>query len=129
VKLSDGYLVEPALYIAPATAETGGMPHFPDAIKGIFNSSHLPTELQACDCNTGDVVYGEGGVVAPDAGGATIVPLDVPPMGTTLQCFDTAEYVWNVQSLGLTAGTYEAELVVPDGDGEHEVVCIAVNIR
>ena len=40
-KAADGYLFEPALYIAPATVETGGQPHFPDFIKGQFNNTGL----------------------------------------------------------------------------------------
>ena len=44
VKAPDGYLWEPALYIAPETAENGGTPHFADFIRGDYNNS---TRLQS----------------------------------------------------------------------------------
>jgi hypothetical protein len=130
-KLSDGYLAEPALYVAPATAENGGTPHFPTAIKGGFNSSYPPSELMACDCNGGFVALQDAPahLLAPDGGAATLVPMDPPPPGTTLSCFYTAEYVWDVPSLGLAPGTYGVELSIPDGDGDRQEACLTVLIQ
>ena len=38
-KAPDGYLWEPALYIAPETAQNGGTPHFPSFFKGSYNNN------------------------------------------------------------------------------------------
>jgi hypothetical protein len=131
-KLHDGYLAEPALYVAPATAENGGTPFFPTAIRGGFNSSYSPYALGACDCKGGFVLMqdaGLGGLMAPDAGAATLVPMDPPPQGTTLPCFWTAEYVWDVSSLGLTPGAHDIELSIPDGDGDREEACTTILVE
>jgi hypothetical protein len=121
-----------APYVSPATAENGGTPFFPTAIKGGFNSSDSPYALGACDCKTGLVFLedaGIGGLMAPDGDAGTLVPMDPPPQGTTLPCFWTAEYVWDVSSLRLTRGAHDIELSIPDGDGDREEACTTIVVE
>ena len=114
-KASDGYLYEPALYIAPYTAESGGNAHFPDFIKGQFNNNP-PNDK---------VVNG-----APYD---TIPPGSNPPGGPNPNGNRpnqyTAEYIWNVANLGLTTGTYEAEFLIHDGDRDRGVGCVTIQIQ
>jgi hypothetical protein len=105
----DGYLWEPALYIAPSTAESHGPAYFPSRILGTFANG--PTIESNC------------GSRALHAAG--IEP--VPPGHTAGQHF-TAEFVWNVSTLGLGPGTYEAEFVIHDGDTDRGVGCISFTI-
>ena len=101
----DGYLWEPALYIAPQTAENGGAPHFPDVIKGDYNNQ-------------------------PSKGKGTNVPgMDTPPPGSNLSEHYTAEYIWDVSTLGLTPGTYFAQFVIHDGDDDRGVGCVNIVIQ
>lgn len=102
----DGYLWEPALYIAPQTAETGGTPHFPVIIKGDYNNT-------------------------PNKGKGKNVPgMDTPPPGSKLSEKYTAEFIWDVNSLGLTAGnTYLAQFVIHDGDDDRGVGCINIVVQ
>jgi hypothetical protein len=101
----DGYLWEPALYIAPATAERGGPPHFPQVIKGNYN-------------------YPGRGKTA----GFMSAPIDPIPGNPSLQEKYTAEDVWDVSALGLPPGRYILEFVVWDGDTDRAVGCISVTI-
>jgi hypothetical protein len=104
-KAPDGYLWEPALYIAPATAERGGTPHFPQFIKGNYN-------------------YPGAGKNA----GKLSAPIDPIPGNPSLSEKYTAEDVWQVSALGLPPGTYILEFVVWDGDTDRAVGCITVTI-
>lgn len=111
-KAPDGYLWEPALYIAPQTAENGGMPHFPQAIKGWYNNMPPP------------------GGGRPPAGTSVQVPgMDPPPAGTQLPEKYTTEQIWDVNALGLPPGTYIAEFVIHDGDKDRAVGCITIVIQ
>jgi len=101
----DGYLWEPALYIAPQTAENGGTPHFPTAIKGSYN----PTT------NKGP--------------GLLVAGMDPPPAGSVLTERYTGEDIWDVASLGLSPGTYIAEFVIHDGDDDRGVGCVTIVIQ
>ena len=103
-KAADGYLWEPALYIAPETAESGGTPHFPTAIKGSYNNT---------------TIKGAGSLVAG---------MDPPPPGSVLADRYTGEDIWNVSSLGLGPGTYFAEFVIHDGDRDRGVGCVTIVI-
>jgi hypothetical protein len=106
-KAPDNYLWEPALYVSPATAESGGQPHFPTAVKGQF--SNTP------------------GVRSPGVKGA---PIDPVPSGAIAQVEDyTAEYIWDVSSLGLSAGSYQAEFVIHDGDRDRGVGCYTLQVQ
>lgn len=103
-KASDGYLWEPALYIAPDTAENGGTPHFPTAIRGSYNAT-------------------------TKKGGGTLVPgMDPPPAGSSLSQSYTGEDIWDVSSLGLAPGTYIGEFVIHDGDKDRGVGCVTIVI-
>ncbi len=104
-KAGDGYLWEPALYILPQTAEAGGTPHFPSIIKGEYNNKP-PSK-------------GKGIV------GAAIDPM--PPGASKSEKY-LAEFIWDVNSLGLVAGSYVAEFVIHDGDDDRGVGCININI-
>jgi hypothetical protein len=104
-KAPDGYLWEPALYIAPQTAENGGTPHFADFIRGDYN----PTTKKGAGLHTGG--------------------MEPPPAGSVLAEKYTAEMVWNVDALGLAPGTYIAEFVIHDGDRDRGVGCVTITIQ
>jgi hypothetical protein len=100
----DHYLWEPAVYIAPQSAENGGTPHFPTAIKGDYNnhlgqppSSHVPG-------------------------------MDPVPPGHPANQAYTTEVIWDVASLGPSPGTYIAEFVIHDGDHDRGVGCVTISI-
>jgi hypothetical protein len=101
----DGYLWEPALYIAPQTAESGGTPHFPTAIKGDYNN--VPSKGQ----------------------GSNVAGMDPVPGNPNLGEQYTAEDIWDVNSLGLGPGTYTAEFVIHDGDDNRGVGCVTITIQ
>jgi hypothetical protein len=105
-KAADGYLWEPAVYIAPMSAETGGMPHFPVAFKGDYNNT---------------TVKGPG---------VRVPGMEPPPPGSKpLSQPYTTEVIWNVAALGLNAGKYLAEFVIHDGDRDRGVGCVAITIQ
>jgi hypothetical protein len=115
-KAQDGYLYEPALYISPSTAESGGAAHFPDFIKGEFNNN--PPTFRT-------VV--KGPKIDPLPPGSN--PIGGPnPNGFAFNQY-TAEYIWNVTNLGLTSGTYQAEFVIHDGDIDRGVGCVSITIQ
>jgi len=111
-KADDGYLWEPALYIAPNLAESASpQPHFPIVILGEINN-HPPAL----------------------SGGRFAHPqIETPPPGVTLSPFASnnyfAEYIWDVASLGLGPGTYQAEFVIHDGDEDRGVGCVSISIQ
>lgn len=107
----DGYLWEPALYIAPQTAENGGTPHFPQAIKGWYNN-----------------VPPAAGGRPPNGAGVQVPGMDAPPAGTLLPTQYTAEDIWDVSALGLAPGTYIGEFVIHDGDRDRAVGCVTIVI-
>jgi hypothetical protein len=104
-KAPDGYLWEPALYVG-TPVEQGGTPHFPDLIKGDYNNN-------------------------PPSGNGTTrgSQIDPVPQGTTLHELFTAEDIWNVANLGLTAGTYQAEFIIHDGDTDRAIGCVNITIQ
>jgi hypothetical protein len=104
-KAPDNYLWEPAVYIAPQTAETGGTPHFPQAMKGDFNTNPF-------------------GIGFP----THVAGMDPAPPGSMLGEFWTAEFIWDVNALALTPGTYLAEFVIHDGDSDRGVGCVMIDI-
>jgi hypothetical protein len=110
-KAPDGYLWEPALYIAPQTAETGGTPHFPQVMKGWYNNMP-PTN----------------GAKVPNGAGVEVPGLDPFPAGTQVSEKYTTEYIWDVNALGLPPGTYIGEFVIHDGDKDRAVGCITIVI-
>ena len=114
----DGYYYEPAVYLDAATAESGGSPHFPNVLKGqvnanpqkpIMTTSFTPavaTDPLPAGANTNGCFAGS----------------------KFFQCY-TAEYIWNVSSLGLNSGTHRAEFVVHDGDYERGIGCVNISIQ
>jgi hypothetical protein len=99
----DGYPWEPLLYI-------GGVAHIPSLIKGTFNSD--PNDPNGPGCRPGDPGVTSG------------PPIDPNPAAGSL----TAEYVWDVNSLGLSPGTYDAEFVIRDGDRDRGIGCVTIVI-
>jgi hypothetical protein len=118
-KAPDGYLDEPSLYISPATAESGGAPHFPDFIKGTFNNSPSQSFF-----SNGNIV--KGPPYDPLPAGSTVGGPN--PNGFAPNMY-VAEYIWNVANLGLTTGTYQAEFVIHDGDIDRGVGCVSITIQ
>jgi hypothetical protein len=108
-KAPDGYLWEPALYIAPQTAESGGTPHFPQRIKGWYNN--MPPFVRSA------------AVTAIQVSG-----MDPVPPGTKATEQYTTEDIWDVSALGLSAGTYNAEFVIHDGDRDRAIGCVTLTI-
>jgi hypothetical protein len=98
-KAPDGYLLAPALYVFPQTAEAGGQPYFPSSIRG--------------DYNNGTVRLAFG--------------IERLPANIQLANRYTSQYTWNVRDLGLRAGSYQLQFVIMDGSDKHGVKC--VNIR
>lgn len=116
-KAPDGYLWEPALYIAPNLAESGGTPFFPDFIKGTYNNA--AKVLGTCEGNIGSN--------SKPPSGPAIDPLPPGPPPDEPDYQD--EYIWNVSKLGLSPGTYNAEFVVHDGDEDRGVGCVNITIQ
>ncbi len=115
-KADDNYLYEPALYLDSFTAEMGGTPHFPNYIKGQVNNDPSHPVMTVIT--------------------SAAVPADPLPAGKTSTCLNTnffkcytAEYIWNIASLGLTSGNHRAEFVIHDGDFDRGVGCIDLQIQ
>jgi hypothetical protein len=113
-RAADGYLWEPALYIAPLTAESGGTAHFPQYIKGTYNNG-LPG-------------HGGGPHKVLPTGVGQGPAIDPPPAGASLSDKYSGEFVWDVSALGLAPGTYVAEFVIHDGDTDRAVGCVTITI-
>jgi hypothetical protein len=109
-KAPDGYLWEPALYIAPETAESGGTPHFPQQIKGWYNN--MPPFVRASS------------MMAVQVSG-----MDPAPAGANLSEKYTTEDIWDVSALGLKPGTYSGEFVIHDGDRDRAIGCVTITIK
>jgi hypothetical protein len=109
-KAPDSYLWEPALYIAPQTAENGGTPHFPQRIKGWYNN--MPPFVRNAAMTTAVQVSG----------------MDPVPSGAKLSEKYTTEDIWDVSALGLPPGTYSAEFVIHDGDRDRAIGCVTITI-
>ena len=113
-KAADNFLYEPALYLDGQTAESDGSPYFPDYIKGQYNNNPPNFQRSGQQCNNG----------------ITGAPIDTPPSGSHIVSgYCTAEYIWNISSLGLSAGSHQAEFVIHDGDRDRGVGCINITIQ
>jgi hypothetical protein len=110
-KASDGYLYEPALYIAPMTAENGGTPHFPQHVKGSYDNN------TSCLC----------GFLCPAPTPAPAI--DPPPSGSQTPEPYTAEFIWDVSQLFLPPGSYTGEFVIHDGDVDRGIGCVEIVIQ
>lgn len=111
----DGYLWEPALYIAPDTAESGGTPHFPQYIKGWYNNAARPSS---------GIRGGRRGTIA----GVEVPGMDPVPPGKRLTEDYSTEVIWDVDALGLPPGTYIGEFVIHDGDHDRAIGCVTITI-
>ncbi len=117
------YLWEPAIYLTPISSpgmsgpyigdsENGGTPHFPTIIKGEISYA-----------GTGN----RSGFVP------NIPPID-PPVnvvgGRKGHGGHIAEFIWDVNTLGLTPGSgyYRAQIVVHDGDGDLAINCTTIQL-
>jgi hypothetical protein len=96
---------EPALYMAPGTKEDGGAPHYPTTIKGQIDNG----------------VWDGGWPNGP--------PIDPDPYPPGYESYATAEYVWDVSSLGVGPGTYLIEFEITDGDGNPGAGCFTLVIQ
>ena len=115
-KYIDGYFQEPALYIAPETAEKKGKPYFPTAIKGAYDNGYY-TDPNFMNCGT-------------SATTGTVQGVDpLPSSAVALQQKYVAEDIWDVASLHLCPGTYVAEFLIPDGDLDRAVGCTQIVIE
>jgi hypothetical protein len=114
-KADDGYLWEPALYIAPQTAESGGTPHFPQYIKGWYNNAARPS---------GGIRGGRRGTID----GVEVPGMDPVPPGQRLTEDYSTEVIWDVNALGLAPGTYIGEFVIHDGDHDRAIGCVTIMI-
>jgi len=115
----DNYLYEPALYIAPHTAETGGSPFFPNLIKGTVNN--VPEPYYSANIPSQDI---QNGPPVDQITGAQQDPHLLPG-----QTAHTSEYIWDVSSLGLATGTYQAEFLIYDGDVNRGIGCVSITIQ
>jgi hypothetical protein len=113
MKSHDGYHYEPALYIAPRTAKSGGTPHFPHWIKGWYNNAPPATKPKGKN-----LMLGTQGA-----------PVDMAPAGTSLREKYTTELIWEVSELGLAPGSYSAEFVIGDGDYDRAVGCVMIVVE
>lgn len=123
------YLWEPAIYLTtistptqsgPYTgdAENGGKPYFPTVIKGDFNPN---------------IIAGTGGIIGP-AIDSDYVNFENGPdylnqnIGANLPQKYTAEFIWDISSLGLQPGLYHVEEVLHDGDRNVAINCVAFQL-
>lgn len=108
----DGYLWEPALYVDQLAENSGGA-HFPNIIKGTVSDNPPVGKQQE-----------SGPAIDPLPAGSS--PSGCKGFGSF--CYE-AEYIWNVSSLGLSAGEHDAEFVIHDGDRDRGVGCVTINIQ
>ena len=99
-KAPDNYLLEPQLYVFPETVENNGKPYFPNFVKGYYNNG---TDLNSLNND--------------------VLPVNALPEKTF-----TAEFLWNVASIGLTDGDYQIEFVAHDGNQNLGVKCISIRV-
>lgn len=128
------YIWAPSIYVTklpaePLTngyyagdAENNGTPYFPHFIKGQFNNSPKPGRITSAMAQSipvdPDYTYFENG---PDRMGKPAKPI------TDLEDFP-AEYIWDVNQMGLTAGSYRAEFVIHDGDRNIGIDCFTISL-
>ena len=97
----DGYKWEPQLYVFPQTVDKNGQPYYPDFVHGNYNTTLVE-----------GVSYGSD---------------NLPPNSLPLGKF-TAEFVWNVKSIGLTDNDYQIQFVAHDGNKQLGVKCINLRV-
>jgi len=105
-------------------AENGGKPFYPSQIKGNYNPNvkgkGLGLQGPAID---GDYTQFQNGPVGGGGGEGG------SKKGGGLSEKFTAEYIWDINSLGLPPdGAYHVQLVIHDGDNDLGIDCIALGI-
>jgi hypothetical protein len=97
------------------SADNGGTPHFPQYVKGDYNNKPpAPGGIP-------DFIGCFGGT----AGSKGPAP-DPAPGGSGLNQMYNTEFIWDVNALGLTPGSYTAEFLIHDGDLERAVGCVTI---
>lgn len=117
---ASGYLWDPAIYVTKLTdpnqpgpytgdKENGGQPYFPVAIKGVAN--YESRDRETIDINS--------------------VPID-PPVNIiqprTGNDDTYSEFIWDVDSLGLTTGYYRVQIILHDGDSDLAINCTTIQV-
>jgi hypothetical protein len=102
----DGYPWEPVLYV-------NGTAYVPTTIKGSVTVAPPPLDRSNC-------IGGGTGIIS----GPTPDPVQAP----IIPGYYTAEDIWDVNSLGLSAGTYNGEFVIHDGDVNRAIACVTIVI-
>jgi hypothetical protein len=150
---SDGngqYSWEPTLYIYPASSTlfncnatiASCKPHYPDIIKGVVDNQPSNSSFGGLGGNDiagpqidADYTKYENGPGTTAGGGGsffgsgssnTCGGLQSATGSVLLTC--TSEYIWTVSALGLTAGTYDAQYVIHDGDRNIGIGCVTITI-
>lgn len=100
-KAPDNYLIEPALYIFPNTADAGGRPYFPTFLKGSYDNGDIRVSYNSDP---------------------------VPNSATFKDKGRSLELVWNVKDLNLGTGSYQLQFVAHDGQGNLAVKCVSMRI-
>ena len=96
----DGYRLAPQLYVFPQTVDAGGQPYYPKRMLGDYNNGRPQV-----------------------ARGRETLPYDSLPSKKYV-----LEYIWSIQEIGLTAGSYDLQYVIADGEGNHEIKCISIRV-
>lgn len=112
----DGYPNEPTLYVTPVppTLGTGGA-FYPQWVKGDYNNqpSLGPDIAKLFDTST----VSKGPAVDPAPQGMATLPETY-----------NSEFIWEVNAMHLTPGTYLAQFVIHDGDLDRAVGCNMITI-
>lgn len=115
------YLWEPAIYLTPITSPTQAGPFSGDAENG--GTPRFPTIVK------GEVSYSDGG---NDGGFIKGIPPIDPPVnvvgGRKGHGGHIAQFIWDVNTFGLAPGTYRAQIVIHDGDGDLAINCTTIQI-
>lgn len=119
-----GYAYHPALYITNITSnpndrsgdvDNGGKAYFPDLIKGGY--SYAPNSVKGTEIKSAPVDDYLNFMNGPDS----IDPRTMPK-------YFLAEYIWEIDKLGLAKGSYRTQFVMHDGDGDLSIDCITISI-
>jgi len=120
-KNPDGFLPGPQLYISPNTFESGGAAHFPNTIKGTVSNGPNTFNGPSIDSDYKQFENGPDHINNP--------VIDVPGRPAGYEGENVAEFIWNVNSLGLGSGTYQAQFVAYDGDGDRAAGCANITVQ
>lgn len=128
---------EPTLYVVPPdkalnsnqvycdSHTTGCTPHFPNVVKGDYNTANNFTGTRGFMNSTG----GAKGPAPDNIGNFQNGPNvnGSNPHGWLSDSY-FAEYIWNVDSLGLKSGSYIAQFSIHDGDINLAIDCFSIKL-